>query len=224
VAGFDYEMLCDKAAGLALAQAREAIYWRGLSGKLTYGLLNSPNMPAITAVASTGTGSSPLWVNKTYLLILDDIRTKLMAAITDSTLTGFDVYTDACTLLLAPDAFNYISTFNVQGNISVKDQLLQTYKGMTIEAAPYLKDAHNSTDDVMMLIASQAVDYDESTDDLAVVSPIVCVSCESVNAPCSLSNNATPALSPCLSAILSKSPCWTGKELSCTAVKSEMAL
>jgi len=130
-------------------------------------------MPAITAVASTGSGSSPLWVNKTYLLILDDIRTKLMAAITDTTLTGFDVYKDACILLLAPDAFNYISTFNVQGNISVKDQLLQTYKGMTIEAAPYLKDAHNSTDDVMMLIASQAVDYDESTDDLAVVSPIV---------------------------------------------------
>lgn len=172
-AGFDYEMLCDKAASLALAQAREAIYWRGLSGKLTYGLLNSPNMPAITAVASTGSGSSPLWVNKTYLLILDDIRTKLMAAITDTTLTGFDVYKDACVLLLAPDAFNYISTFNVQGNISVKDQLLQTYKGMTIEAAPYLKDAHNSTNDIMMLIASEAVSYDESTDDLAVVSPIV---------------------------------------------------
>jgi len=172
-AGFDYEMLCDKAAALALAQAREAIYWRGLSGKLTYGLLNSPNMPAITSVAATGTGSSTLWVNKTYLQILDDVRTKLMAVITSNTYTGFDVYKDACLLLLPPDAFNYISTMNVQGTISVKDQLLSVYKGMTIEAAPYLKDAVSGTDDVMMLVASQAVDYDESTDDMAVVSPVV---------------------------------------------------
>lgn len=71
------------AAQQAVAQLHNNSFWTGNADLGIIGIMNNANIPN-AAVASTGSGSSPLWANKTGQLIIDDLN-EAIGAITNET-------------------------------------------------------------------------------------------------------------------------------------------
>lgn len=125
----------------------------------TYGFLNDPNLPAYITVADSGTNSSTLWSQKTFLEICADIRTAIVQLRTQSK-DRIDPESLQLTLALPTDAVDYLSVTSDFG-ISVREWMKEAYPKIRVVSAPELNQA-NSGDNVLYLYAERVPD--NSTD------------------------------------------------------------
>ncbi|MDF2643143.1 MAG: hypothetical protein K0R45_2416, partial [Pseudomonas sp.] len=125
-----------------------SIAFVGSTEKRWTGLLNDGNVSRVDA-ASTGTGSSTFWPNKTPDQILDDVNGVLGSIRTN---TGEVEWAD--TLRLPPDAFRHIATRRMgagDGFMTVLDYLRKNNiytaeTGQPLDIAP-LREARNASAD-----------------------------------------------------------------------------
>ena len=145
------------SAALALEIQRNLVGFNGFNSgsNLTYGFLNDPGLPAYVTVAATGTGSSTLWSNKTFLQIVADIRVAAAQLQTQSqdTINPEDA---ELTLALPTDAYQYLSVTSDFG-ISVRDWLSKTYPKLRVISAPQLNYANGGAN-VFYLYAEHVED------------------------------------------------------------------
>lgn len=130
----------------------------------TYGFLNDPNLGAYTIFAN-GASASPLWSSKSYLEIVKDIRTMIVALRSQSQ-NNIDPKKVKMTLALASNAVDYLSVSTDFG-YSVQKWLDDTYPNIRVVSAPELNSAH-SGQNVAYLFAESI--SDNSTDDGRVFS------------------------------------------------------
>jgi len=151
-----------EGAAQALEIQRNGIGFYGYNSGLnrTYGFFNDPNLPAYITVAASGSGSSTLWANKTFLEIIADIRTAIVGVRTQSQ-DQIDPEKLPMTLALPTDCVDYLSVVTDFG-ISVRDWLTKTYPKIRVVSAPELNNA-NSSANVFYLYADAVTD--NSTDD-----------------------------------------------------------
>ena len=140
------------AAATALAINANDIAFNGYNAgnNKTYGLLNDPNMPAYTAVA-TGSGGYTTWATKTFNEIVADIKA-MMSALRVRSGNNFKPERDASTLALAVSVVDQLQTVNQLGGTSVLDWLRKTYPACRITSAVQL-DGANSGANVAYLFA-----------------------------------------------------------------------
>lgn len=150
------------SAALSLEIQRNLIGFYGFNGgnNLTYGFLNDPNLPAYVTVAASGTGSSTLWSNKTFLQIVADIRVAAAQLQTQSqdTINPEDV---ELTLALPTNSYQYLSVTSDFG-ISVRDWINKTYPKMRVISAPQLNAANGGAN--VFYLYAESVD-DGASDD-----------------------------------------------------------
>lgn len=151
-----------ESAGLVLEQQRNAVGFYGYNSgnNLTYGFLNDPGLPAYKNVASTGTGSSPLWSTKNFQEITADLITAFSQLQIQSQDT-IDPRTTPTTLALATAVAQYLSVTTDFG-MSVQDWLTKTYPKCRVVSAPQLNSA-NSGANVFYIFADRVQDL--SSDD-----------------------------------------------------------
>ena len=108
----------------------------------TTGLLNNSDIPS-NAVASDGTGSSPLWSTKTGRLIIRDIANRVSLVKTNSK----GVHTPN-TIALTPTAVEELraTPFDANGEKSTFAYFRETYPNMNIVEAPELTGAFSAAD------------------------------------------------------------------------------
>lgn len=136
---------------------------------LTFGIFNTPGLPAYVTVAN-GDNGTPQWSTKTFLNITADIRT---AANQVQTQSGdlVDPATTPTTLFLPTNVAQYLTTVTDFG-ITVKDWISKVYPAMRIVTAPQLNTANGGVG-VFYLFADKmdtGADEDGSTDDGSVFS------------------------------------------------------
>ncbi len=136
---------------------------------LTYGIFNTPGLPAYQTVAN-GDNGTPQWSTKTFLNITADIRT---AANTLQTQAGdlVDPRETPTTLFLPTNVMAYLTTVTDFG-ITVEDWIKKCYPAMRIVSAPQLNTANGGVG-VFYLFADKmdtGADEDGSTDDGSVFS------------------------------------------------------
>lgn len=150
-----------EAAALALEIQRNAVGFYGFNNGLnrTYGILNDPSLLPYSEVAANDQGDTE-WSKKDYLSIVADLKTLASNLRTQSQDT-IDPNTATCTLLIATNAVDYLSTVSQYGN-SVLDFMKATYPNWRVVSAPELNNAQ-AGDNVMYLYAD-AVSGDGSTD------------------------------------------------------------
>lgn len=129
------------AAGVALDIQRNRVGFYGYNAgaNRTYGFLNDPSLPAYQA-APNGAAASPLWVNKTYLEIIADIR-GMVARLRTATGDNIDPEKTPMTLALATAVVEYLGMVSVYGK-SVREWIKDTYPGITVKTAPELNAAN----------------------------------------------------------------------------------
>lgn len=149
------------SCGEALEIARNLVGFNGYNSGAdnTYGFLNDPSLPAYQTVAATGTGSSTLWSQKTYLNIVQDLLTAITQLRTQ-TQGRVDPKRDPLTLALPTNAIDLLATVSQFGN-SVKEWLMVNYPNIRIEDAVQLNTA-NGGSGVFYLYADRIEDH--STD------------------------------------------------------------
>lgn len=145
------------AAALALEIQRNLVGFYGYNNgsNLTYGFLNDPGLPAYVTVAASGTGSSTLWANKTFLQIVADIRVAAAQLQTQSQDT-INPESAELTLALPTDAYQYLSVVSDFG-ISVRMWLKDTYPKLRVISAPQLNLANGGAN-VFYLYAEEVED------------------------------------------------------------------
>lgn len=145
------------SAALALDITRNRIGFYGYNGgsNLTYGFLNDPALPAYVSAAATGSGSSTLWANKTFLNITADIR-GMFARLQTQSQDTVDVEQTATTLVLATNVYQYLSVTSDYGN-SVRKWLTETYPKCRVVSAPELNLANGGAN-VAYLFADSVED------------------------------------------------------------------
>jgi len=136
---------------------------------LTYGIFNTPGLPAYVTV-DNGDNGTPQWSTKTFLNITADIRT---AANQLQTQSGdlVDPATVATTLFLPTNVAQYLTTVTDFG-ITVKDWINKVFPAMRVVTAPQLNTANGGVG-VFYLFADKmdtGADEDGSTDDGSVFS------------------------------------------------------
>ena len=116
-----------KAAANRIDIDANKFYLTGVAGLPIYGILNDPNLPSSITAASTGTGSSPLWSNKTTTQIYDDIMALFAQLQTQS--NGLIDQRTQLKLLISPSLNRYLGVAT-DFNIHVTD-MLDKYFGNT---------------------------------------------------------------------------------------------
>lgn len=131
-----------QACGIGLEIARNLVGFSGYNSgnENIYGFLNDPGLLAYNTVAATGTGSSTLWSQKTYLQIVQDILTALQQLRTQ-TKDMVDPKTTPITMAIATNAVDLLSTVSQFGN-SVKEWLDKNYPNVRVESAVQLNTAN----------------------------------------------------------------------------------
>lgn len=127
------------AESLAIELNNVGFYGYNETTNRTYGLLNDPNLPSYTTVA-TGTGGGTTWASKTYDEICDDIRTAFAALRTKSG-NLFKPERDAATLSISVAAIEYLSAQNTLG-LTVYEFIKKNYPNTRIESAVQLDGAN----------------------------------------------------------------------------------
>ncbi|MDE2100260.1 MAG: DUF2184 domain-containing protein [Patescibacteria group bacterium] len=125
----------------------------------TYGFLNDPNLPGYVTVAASGSGSSTLWADKTFLEIVQDLLVAF-AALQNQTLDNVNPEDTETVLALATVDYQYLNTVSDFG-ISVKDWLKSNYPKCRIVSAPQLNGANGGAN-VFYIYAERIAD--NSTD------------------------------------------------------------
>lgn len=105
----------------------------GVNGLQNYGALNDPSLPAPIAPAATGTGSSPLWANKTGDLIFADLQALYTQLVSQG--NGTVERTDRMVLAMSNVSEANLTKTN-QYNVNVSDQIKKNWPNMRVEAAP----------------------------------------------------------------------------------------
>lgn len=118
----------------------------------TYGLLNDPNLPAYTSVA-TGASASTTWASKTFLEITKDIITAISALQVKSG-NNFNPQTDGSVLAVSLSSYQYLNTLNTLGTMSVLDWIKKTYPNMEVKTSAFL-DGANADANVFYLYAKK---------------------------------------------------------------------
>lgn len=154
---------------LEIARNYIGFYGFNNGANLTYGIFNTPGLPAYVTVAN-GDNATPQWSTKTFLNITADIRT---GANTLQTKAGdlIDPRTTPTTLFLPTNVMAYLTTVTEFG-ITVEDWLKKVYPAMRVVSAPQLNTANGGIG-VFYLFADKmdtGVDEDGSTDDGSVFS------------------------------------------------------
>jgi len=129
------------AAALILEQILNSVAFYGYNSgnNLTYGILNNPNLPSYVPVASTGTGSSPLWSTKTWKQRQDDIVTMASGLLTQ-TKTLIDPTRVPTTMLIPSSIWAYFSGTTDLG-YSLKEFMDNTYPLCRIIPTPQMDGA-----------------------------------------------------------------------------------
>lgn len=148
------------AMNLNIQRNLVAFYGYNSGNDNTYGILNDPNLPAYITVAATGTGSSTLWANKTFLEINADIRAAIVQLRTQSQDT-IDPEKLDLTLGLPTDCVDFLSVTSDFG-ISVREWLKEAYPRVRVVSAPQFNNANGGAN-VFYLFADKVDDI--STDD-----------------------------------------------------------
>lgn len=145
------------SAALALEIQRNLVGFYGFNNgsNLTYGFLNDPGLPAYVTVAASGTGSSTLWANKTFLQIVADIRVAA-AQLQNQSQDTINPEDAEITLALPTVSYQYLSVTSDFG-ISVRDWINKTYPKMRVVSAPQLNAANGGANVFYM--------YAENVDD-----------------------------------------------------------
>ncbi len=142
--------------------------WRNLIGfygfnngsNNTYGLLNDPALPAYVTVPN-GAAASPLWADKTFLEITQDIIVAFNQLQIQSE-DNIDPQAVDTTLAIPFNVAQYLSKLNELGTLSVAMWLKQTYPKCRVVTAPQFAAA-NAGDNVFYLWADTV--EDGGTDD-----------------------------------------------------------
>jgi hypothetical protein len=149
-----------EAAMLVLDIRRNSIGFNGFNNgaNRTYGFFNDPGLPSYVAVAN-GASGSPLWSRKTFLEIQRDILTGF-STLRNQSKDLIDSKTTPCTLAVASDSVDYLSTTSEFGE-SVGEWLRENYPKCRVESAPELTDANGGAS--VFYLYADVID-DSSTD------------------------------------------------------------
>lgn len=171
-AGFNDLGEKQQAAELVLAQILHKIGWYGYNGgnNQTYGFLNDPNNPAYVPVASSGTGSSPLWVNKTWIQRQNDLL---------AIFNGLQTQTDGAvepmkdpTCLVIPNSLAQYFGSTTDLGYSLKEWLDKTYPLCRLESAVQLDGAAAGLN-AMVLYAESVPTYGADADNGSVFLQVI---------------------------------------------------
>ena len=145
------------AAATALEINRNRIGFNGYNGgaNRTYGFLNDPSLPAYVSVPNGAAGTST-WATKTFLEIVSDLLTALVALRVGSR-DIIDVKKTPLMLALPTAAVDRLSTVSDADHKSVYQWLMENYSNITIESIPEL-DSANGGDNVFYLYAMAVTD------------------------------------------------------------------
>lgn len=128
----DYAANLNVASALAMDKFMNKSYFFGISGLQNYGLLNDPSLSTPIAPANTGTGSSPLWINKTSDLIYSDLVSLYGQLVTQ---TRGLVQRDAkMKLVMSPEIEVNLTKTN-QYNVNISDLLKKNFPNLIVESA-----------------------------------------------------------------------------------------
>lgn len=149
-----------EAAGLVLEIIRNSIGFYGYNSgnNLTFGFLNDPNLSSYVTVAAGAAGPTT-WVSKTYLEIVRDIQTAIVALRTNSQ-DVIDPKKLTLTLGVATDCVDWLSKSTDFG-YTVQKWLNDNYPNIRVVSAPQLNNA-NAGANVFYLFADSVPDM--STD------------------------------------------------------------
>ena len=160
-AGFQQEQSKRRAATKSLDVARNLVGWNGIANTRTYGLLNDPNLPAVTAL-----GAGTAWLSATFDQLVAHF-TKLRNSL--ETQMGQSLRDDANFLLLLPAGYRGVmNKYNTAGNLSFGQWLAENYPNVRTEYINSLKAAIGGVD-VAYLIAENVSELDESDTDSATL-------------------------------------------------------
>lgn len=160
-AGFQQEQSKRRAATKSLDVARNLVGWNGIANTRTYGLLNDPNLPAVTAL-----GSGTAWQSATFDQLVAQFTAMRNAL---ETQMGQSLRDDASFLLLLPAGYRGVmNKYNTSGNMSFGQWLSENYPNVRTEYINSLKAAIGGKD-VGYLIAENVSDLDESDTDSATL-------------------------------------------------------
>lgn len=140
-ARLDHAAQINKASMLTIQKTQNAMGFFGVAGLQNYGLLNDPSLPPSITPADTGTGSSPLWANKTG----DQVYADIQALYAQLVLQGNGTINKRMPMVLAmsnSSEANFTKT-NSYG-VNVPDLVKKNFPNLRIEAAPeYETEAGN---------------------------------------------------------------------------------
>lgn len=130
------------SAALSLDIVRNRIGFYGYNGgaNRTYGFLNDPSLPAYITAAATGSGSSTLWANKSFLNITADLR-GMFARLRNASQDQIDPTNSPTTLTLPTNSVDYLTVTSDFG-VSVAQWLRETYPKCRVVSAPELNNAN----------------------------------------------------------------------------------
>lgn len=132
-ARIDHAAQINKASLLTMQKTLNFIYFYGVSGLANYGLLNDPSLPPSISPANTGTGSSPLWANKTGDLIYQDVQSLYQQLVSQG--NGTINKRMPMVLAMSNDSEAEFTKTNSFG-VNVPDLIKKNFPKLRIEAAP----------------------------------------------------------------------------------------
>lgn len=136
-----------KAAAHVIDVDANRFFFYGVAGLRNYGLLNDPDLLPNITPAADGTGSSPLWKNKTTNQIYGDILTLFQTLVTRT--QGVVTENDELVLAMSPGLAVRLATPNDLG-LSVLKMLADYFSRLAIVKAPEYATASG---ELMQLIA-----------------------------------------------------------------------
>lgn len=137
------------ASALNINKQMNYIYLFGVTGLQNFGALNDPSLPAAITPADSGTGSSPLWSNKTADLIYADLLALYTQLVTQA--NGLIGQNERMVLMMSNTLSPNLNKTN-QYNVNVTDQLKKNFPNMRIEFIP---EADTASGELIQLFAEE---------------------------------------------------------------------
>jgi hypothetical protein len=150
-AQIDWAAQLNISSALTVNKQSNKIALFGVAGLQNFGAINDPALPTPIAPAATGTGSSPLWSNKTGDLVFADV----LSLYDQLVLQGNGLVDEDTTMVLALSSslapnLNKTNLYNV----NVRDQIRKNWENLRIETIPEL----NTTSGQLMQLFAETVE------------------------------------------------------------------
>ena len=153
------------ARAFAITENHVSTY--GWTSSRCFGYLNDPNLPSYATVPATGSGSSPLWSDKTTEQQRLDIQYDVNRLFSQ-TKTAFNPRVDAFTWAITPAVSialnNLLSIGGTAVAMTLEDWVKRQFPNIRIIVIPELTGANGGAD-VWYMYKERTVDIDDSTDD-----------------------------------------------------------